>query len=56
MRSLILLVVALVCFAVSFLLAVQWIFHGGNYPAWIAAGLFFFAGSFVPPLIPGGKP
>lgn len=46
-RSLILLVVAIVCFAVGLILAVGWI-HGGNQDAWLFGGLLAFAAAHLP--------
>jgi len=45
-RSLILLVVAIVCFAVGFILAVGWL-NGGNQDAWLFGGLLAFAAAHL---------
>lgn len=46
-RSLFLLVLAILCFAVGFILAVGWV-HGGNINAWLFGGLLAFAAAHLP--------
>lgn len=46
-RSLVFLVIAVLCFAVALLLAVD-IVSGSNFSAWIAAGLLAFAAAHLP--------
>lgn len=50
-RSLLLLVAALVCFVVAFLLAVD-AFSGSHFDAWIAAGFVALTAAFVSDKIP----
>lgn len=46
-RSLFLLVVAVVCFAVGLLLAIN-VINGGNQDAWLFGGLLAFAAAHLP--------
>ena len=46
-RSLLLIVIAIVCFAVGFILAVGWL-SGGNQDAWLFGGLLAFAAAHLP--------
>ncbi len=46
-RSLALLVIAIVCFAVLLILALGWV-TGGNQEAWLAGGLLAAAASRLP--------
>ena len=46
-RSLVLLVVAIVCFAVGLLLALS-VINGGNQDAWLFGGLLAFAAVHLP--------
>jgi hypothetical protein len=46
-RSLVLLVVAIVCFAVGLLLAINAV-SGGNQDAWLFGGLLAFAAAHLP--------
>lgn len=46
-RSLLFLVIAIVCFAIALLLDIA-VIHGGNESAWIAGGLLSFAVSHLP--------
>ena len=47
-RSLLFLVVSIVCFVVGLILAVGWI-HGGNQDAWLFGGLLAFAAAHLFP-------
>lgn len=46
-RSLLFLVVSIVCFVIGLILAVGWI-HGGNEQAWLFGGLLAFAAAHLP--------
>ena len=46
-RSLILLVIAILCFFVGLILAVGWV-NGGNEQAWLFGGLLAFAAAHLP--------
>lgn len=46
-RSLLFLIVALVCFLIALLLATD-ILSGGNYAAWVAGGLAAFVAAHIP--------
>jgi hypothetical protein len=46
-RSLLLLVVSIVCFAIGLIIAVGWI-NGGNLNAWLFGGLLAFAAAHLP--------
>lgn len=40
-------VAAIICLLVSWLMAAGWLIDPGNYAAWIAAGLTFFAAAHL---------
>lgn len=46
-RSLLFLVVSIVCFVIGLILAIGWI-HGGNDQAWLFGGLLAFAAAHLP--------
>lgn len=46
-RSLVFLIIAIVCFAVGLLLAIN-LLSGGNLDGWLFAGLLAFAASHLP--------
>lgn len=46
-RSLILIVAAVLCFAIGMLLALN-VIHGGNEQAWLFGGLLAFAAAHLP--------
>lgn len=46
-RSLVLLVISIVCFAVGLILALNWA-SGGNQDAWLFGGLLAFAAVHLP--------
>lgn len=51
-RTILILLVAAVCFAVAFLLAAGWLIHDGNTLAWAMAGSLAFVAAHLSEKLP----